>query len=52
MKYNIPLVLHIREAELDGLVVMREAGVPKNYPIHRHFFGNDLSMVRVWLEEF
>ena len=52
MKYDIPLVLHIREAELDGLEVMREAGVPKNYPIHRHCFGGDLSMARVWLEEF
>jgi len=52
MKYKIPLVLHIRDAELDGLEVMKEADVPKSYPIHRHCFGGDLRMANVWLEEF
>ena len=52
MKFDIPLVLHIREAKLDGLMVMQEACVPKNYPIHRHCLGGHLSMARVWLEEF
>ena len=52
MKYNIPLVLHIREAEFEGLEVMREASVPKDFPIHRHCFGGDLKMARVWLGEF
>ena len=52
IKYNIPLVLHIREAELDGLEVMKEAGVPENFPIHRHCFGGDLRTARLWLEEY
>jgi len=52
IKYDIPLVLHIREAELDGLAVMKEAGVPGNFPIHRHCFGGDLTTARLWLKEF
>ena len=35
LELQLPLILHIREAEKDGLSVLESAGVPPNYPIHR-----------------
>ena len=35
MKLNLPLVLHIRDAEEVGLSVLKEVGLPANWPIHR-----------------
>ena len=35
MKMNIPLVLHIREAEQEAYEVMREVELPSHHPIHR-----------------
>ena len=48
MQYGLPLVLHVRdvqeakdggEAEKDCYRILREANVPKDYPIHRHCFN-------------
>ena len=41
MKLNLPLVLHIRNAEKDGIKVLESAGVPASYPMHRHCFGGN-----------
>lgn len=35
MKLNLPLVLHIRDAEEVGLSILKEVGLPANWPIHR-----------------
>ena len=35
MKLQLPLVLHIREAEEDGLAVLKEVGLPRDWPVHR-----------------
>ena len=35
LRLKLPLVLHIREAEEEGRQVLREAGVPQDWPIHR-----------------
>jgi len=52
MKFNLPLVLHIRDAEADGLKVLDDVGVPSNYPIHRHCFGGDVKAARVWIRRY
>ena len=49
LKLNLPLVLHIREAEEEGRQVLREAGVPQNWPIHRHCFTEDWEVAVSWL---
>ena len=36
MKLNLPLVLHIREAEDLGLSILKEVGLPADWPIHRY----------------
>ena len=38
MKLQLPLVLHIRDAEEDGLRVLEVAGLPEDWPVHRHCF--------------
>ena len=44
IKLQLPLVLHIRDAEEDGLRVLEEAGLPGDYPVHRHCFtGSSLG---------
>ena len=35
MDFSLPLILHLRDAEEDGLAVLDRAGVPPDYPIHR-----------------
>ena len=48
LRFNLPLVLHIRDVEdaLDGgqaeqdcYRILKSANVPKDYPIHRHCFN-------------
>ena len=37
MKYEKPLVLHIRGAEKEAIEALDEVGLPKDWPIHRYF---------------
>ena len=41
MKLSLPLVLHLREAEEDGLALLREVGLPGDWPVHRHCFTGE-----------
>ena len=43
MKLSLPLVLHLREAEEDGLALLREVGLPGDWPVHRHCFTGEGS---------
>ena len=52
MECGLPLVLHIRDAEEDGLAVLERAGVPSDYPLHRHCFGSDVRGAETWLEKY
>ena len=52
MELELPVVLHIREVEEDGLTVLDRAGVPRDYPLHRHCFGSDVMAAAKWLEKF
>ena len=49
LKLKLPLVLHIREAEEEGRQVLREVGVPKDWPIHRHCFTEGWAVAVTWL---
>ena len=52
MKYKIPVVIHIRDAEKDRLKVLKDAGVPEDFPIHRHCFGGNLEDAKTWLSNY
>jgi len=52
MKLQLPLVLHIREAEEAGLAVLKEVGLPRDWPIHRHCWNDSWELAEQWLSEF
>ena len=52
LKYNLPLVLHIRDAEEDGYQVLEAAGVPADYQIHRHCFTGGWPAACTWMDKF
>jgi len=52
LKYNLPIVLHIRDAEKDGYEVLEHAGVPADWIMHRHCFTGDWSAAATWLHRF
>ena len=54
LRYNLPLVLHIRDqgrtfdgslAEQDCYRILKECNVPRDFPIHRHCFNGDESLL-------
>jgi len=52
MQFKLPLVLHIRDAEADGYDVMEAAGVPVDWPIHRHCFTGGWEEASLWLDKY
>ena len=52
LRLHLPLVLHIRDAEEEGLEVLRAAGLPPHWPVHRHCFTGDWSAAAAWLALF
>ena len=38
MQLKLPIVLHIRNADEDGLQIMAEENIPPDHPIHLHCF--------------
>ena len=52
LKYKLPIVLHIRNAEDDGFSVLQAAGVPYSWPIHRHCFTGDWTAASTWLDRY
>ena len=43
LRVNIPLVLHIREAEKEGRQLLKELNVPAYWSMHRHCFRGKIS---------
>ena len=52
MEHNLPLVLHIRNAEKDGIKVLDSARVPASYPMHRHCFGGNWQDAKDWMARY
>ena len=52
MQFKLPLVLHIRDAEADGYEVLEAAGVPVDWPIHRHCFTGGWEEASLWLDKY
>ena len=52
MQFKLPLVLHIRDAEADGYDVLAAAGVPSDWPIHRHCFTGGWEEASLWLKTY
>ena len=47
LRLKVPLVLHIREAELEGRQLLQELNVPASWPMHRHCFTGKTSAFAV-----
>ena len=39
-------------SDQDALVVLEEAGLPRDYKIHLHCFNSDWEMCQVWMQRF
>ena len=52
MKLNLPLVLHIRDAEEEGIAVLKECGLPRDWPVHRHCWNDRWDVCQDWLDLF
>ena len=52
LDFQIPLVLHIRSAEDEGLSVLERCAVPRTFPMHRHCFTGSLAQAEYWLEHY
>ena len=49
---DLPIVLHIRDADEDGLEILRGADLPNGYPLHLHCFNSNWIICQTWLREF
>ena len=52
MRFRLPIVLHIRDAEQDGLEVLAKCEVPADYPMHRHCFGGNSRAAQHFLTTY
>lgn len=52
MKYEKPLVLHIRGAEKEAIAALEEVGLPRDWPIHRHCWNDTLKVCEAWLKKY
>jgi len=52
MKLNVPLVLHIRDAQKEAIEIFDSVGVPITHPVHRHCFDGTVRECVEWLERF
>ena len=52
MKYDLPVIVHAREAEDELYKLLAKAGVPRNWPIHRHCFTENWVSADRWLTTY
>ena len=51
-RLNLPICLHVRQADEDGLKILDEAKLPKNYRIHLHCFNSHWQNCKMWMEKY
>ena len=52
LKYNLPLIVHAREAEDDLYRLLGQCCLPKDWSIHRHCFTGDWGAALRWLTTY
>ena len=52
MEYKLPICLHIRNADDDGMKIMLEEQVPYDYPIHLHCFTGCWADCQSWITRY
>ena len=52
IKYNLPLIFHIRNAEEEAMDLLNRMRLPKDHKIHRHCFMSDVYTMTRWLNQF
>ena len=52
LKYNMSLVLHVRDADAEALAILKHLGVPEDHPLHRHCFSGCLSDANTWISTY
>lgn len=52
MKLKLPFCLHIRDADEDGMAILKEVGMPSGYPFHLHCFTGSWKTCQIWLDKF
>ena len=49
---GLPLVIHLRKAEVAGREILRQAALPSDWPIHRHCFVGSSQEYEEWKSIF
>jgi len=52
LKLSLPIVLHIRDAEREGIQVLQSCCLPPTWPTHRHCWNDTWERCSTWLELF
>eukprot|EP00093_Oithona_nana_P006193 06193.XXX_216761_217712_1 [CDS] Oithona nana genome sequencing. len=52
MQLKLPIVLHIRNADEDGLQIMAEESIPPDHPIHLHCFTGCWVDCQSWMKRY
>ena len=52
MEYKLPICLHVRNADSDGMKIMLEEQVPYDYPIHLHCFTGCWPDCQSWMKRY
>lgn len=50
--HKLPICLHIRDADEDGLKILKKVNLPKNHPIHLHCFTGKWETCQQWIEAY
>ena len=52
MDLKLPICLHLRESDEDGLATLKDVGLPSGYPIHLHCFNGTWEKCQIWLDKY
>jgi len=52
LEWKKPLILHVRQATVEAMQIMTEAGLPYFWPIHLHCFNEGWETCQKWLQAY